>query len=353
MIHPHVVNGETLWLVQPQHIGCKWTQDTKHLRSSVWNDGGELVSAGFPKFVNWGENPEHFPVPTSLKNTTIVEKVDGSLLIVSKYKGNVILRTRGTVDATKLDNGHELELFKELVLSKIPVGQETWDYSYLFEWVSPLQRIILNYGDQPNWYLVGSVNHWDYSLTDQSYLNDLAVQFGTNRPAVYSFPSVEDLMKDVEAWKGKEGVVVYSDGGQTLHKVKAASYLFLHRMKQELGSIDKVIDVWFSRDKPLYSDFEAFIVNTFDYELWKMIRPEVSKICDAWKEVQQIIEGMKKFVNDTLISLPSRKEQAGRVLSAYSVTNRASMIFSLLDGKTLTADQEKKLLYQCLKHKVK
>ena len=113
MMHPHVLNNETVWLVQPQSIGCKWRQDNKFFRSVVVNEDGEIVSMGFSKFTNYGENPEHFPTPDSLKGCVCLEKIDGSLLIVSKYKGNFILRTRGTVDASKLDNCYELEVFKQ------------------------------------------------------------------------------------------------------------------------------------------------------------------------------------------------------------------------------------------------
>ena len=119
MVHQHLLNGEVVHLIQPQFIGCHWTQENKIFRSSLWDNDGNLISAGMPKFVNWGENPDNFPVPQSVKNTIITEKIDGSLLIVSKYKGNVILRTRGTVDATKLDNGYEVEIFKEKYLSKL------------------------------------------------------------------------------------------------------------------------------------------------------------------------------------------------------------------------------------------
>jgi hypothetical protein len=349
MVHPHVVNGETLWLVQPQHIGCKWTQANKHLRSSVWNDEGELVSAGFPKFVNWGENPDNFPLPTSLKDTTIVEKIDGSLLIVSKYKGNHIIRTRGTVDASKLDNGHELELFKEKMFPLIDGFENSWEFSILFEWVSPNQRIILNYGDQPEWYLVGIVHHSDYSLETQPELDQWAHQHGLKRPPAYSFPSVENLMKDVEAWKGKEGVVVYSGNGQMLHKVKGLWYLALHRMKEALSSFDKVVDVWYEQGQPSYQDFEKFIASQFDWELWTQCRGDASRICDGSKMVDKIILGMNVFVDQVLKHLPTRKDQAIKVLSSYGNTNRASFVFKLLDGKTLEVDDRKKLLYQVLK----
>ena len=109
MVHEHILNGETVSLVQPIHIGGKWTLTNKIFRSSVWDSNGELISAGFPKFTNWGEAPDIFPLPDSLRNATIVEKIDGSLLVVSKWKGHYILRTRGTVDATQLENGMNLK----------------------------------------------------------------------------------------------------------------------------------------------------------------------------------------------------------------------------------------------------
>jgi hypothetical protein len=355
MVHQHIMDGQVVHLVQPQHIGCSWCQDNKHLRSSLWDYEGNLISAGFPKFTNWGEKPDHFPVPNSLKNCTVVEKLDGSLLIVSKWKGNYIIRTRGTVDATKLDNGHELELFKQNILPKLSnvnwiAGRgDTWGYSFLFEWVSPNQRIILSYGDSPDWYFVGVVSHDHYSLWPQADLDLFASSCGFNRPTVYTFPTVEDLLSAVETWKGKEGVCIYSNRDQTIHKVKGLWYLALHRMKEALASFDKVVDVWYEQGEPPYQKFEEFITTQFDYELWQQIRGEASRICDASSDVKQIVAGMQRFVDETLKPMKTRKDQAVRVLASYGQTNRASFVFKLLDGKQLEVDDRKKLLYQVLK----
>lgn len=355
MVHPHVVDGQTLFLVQPQHIGCKWTQANKHLRSSVWDSDGNLVSAAFPKFVNWGENPDNFPVPTSLKDTQVVEKIDGSLLVVSRWNNRWILRTRGTVDATKLDNGHEIELFKQTVLPHFDTPLADTGKSFLFEWVSPNQRIILNYGDSPAWYLVGAVYHDNYILEEQGVLDTWAKDFGLLRPPSYTFPSIEALLADVEAWKGKEGVVIYSKHGQMLHKSKGMWYLALHRMKEALASFDKVVDVWYEQGEPSYQEFEAAITNQFDFELWSQIRGEASRICDASKGVQQIVAGMQKFVNDTILPMGDPKDKKARgpmarlVMSSYGNTNRGNFVFKLMDGKGLDSEDRKKLMYQVLK----
>jgi hypothetical protein len=357
MVHEHILNGEVVHLVQPVHIGASWNRTNKHFRSSVWNNEGELISAGFPKFTNWGEKPEEFPVPTDLRGAVITEKLDGSLLIVSKYKGNFILRTRGTVDAYALDNGHELELFKQKypdVFTYQPYF-ETWPFSLLFEWTSPNQRIVLSYGDEADWVLVGGVFHDGglvqpaYSLFQQDYLDSLAKGFGCRRPEYYTFTTVEDLLANVDAWKGKEGVCVYSKDGQAIHKVKGAWYLALHHMKSQLASFEKVVDVWISMEKPDYTTFYNAVATQFDFELANQIRGDVSRICDGYKEVQKIVTGMTNFVNTVKKDFESRKGQAVAILSAYGETNRAAFCFKLLDGKTLADDDLKKLLFQVLK----
>ena len=353
MVHEHSLNGEIVYLIQPQHIGTKWTQDNKHMRSVVVNYAGEVISAGFPKFTNWGENPDHFPVPNSLKNATVVEKLDGSLLIVSKHNGQYILRTRGTVDAFTLANGHELEIFKNTILKTLDVClpvdiNGNWHYSILFEWVSPINKIVLNYGDEPDWYLVGVVNHDHYSMWSQSRLNEMANEFNLKRPPTYTFSSVEDLLKDVDQWRGKEGVVVYSKNDQMLHKVKAMDYLIKHRFKSE-ATLENTLDLYFNYDKPSYQEFASKLTETFDYECFEMVRGYASQVCDASKEVNKIVDGFKSFIDNQLKSLSTRKEQAQKVISSYSESNRSSMIFTLLDGKNLTTDQQKKLFWQVLK----
>jgi len=351
MVHEHIIYGEVVYLVQPKHIGAKWKNDNLHFRSSVWNYNGELISASFPKFFNWGEQPDLSPVPNSLKNATIVEKLDGSTLIVSKYNGQYILRTRGTVDASTMANGHELELFKDTILktleSKI-VTWSTWKFSILFEWVSPINKIVLNYGDEPDWYLVGMICHDDYELHSQHDLDDFAKRHNLKRPATYTFTDVNDLLQNVDQWKGKEGVCVYSKNDQTIHKVKSADYLIKHRFKSE-ATLENTLDLYFSYGKPLYQEFESKLTETFDYECFEMVRGYASQICDASKEVNKIVDGFKSFIDNQLKVLSTRKEQAQKVISSYSESNRSSMIFSLLDGKTLTADQNKKLFWQVLK----
>ena len=349
MVHEHSLNGEIVHLIQPQHIGTKWTQDNKHMRSVVVNYAGEVISASMPKFTNWGENPDHFPVPTSLKNATVVEKLDGSTLIVSKYNGQYILRTRGTVDASTMANGFELELFKSTILNKLQDNNDTWGYSIIWEWLSPINKIVLSYGDEPIWKLIGFINHINYSLAQQDMLDAMAKKYDLLRPEIYTFTDISDMLQIVDKWQDKEGVCLYSKNDQVIHKIKASKYLLLHHLKSELSSLEKVLDVWLEQGMPDYQTFYNYIFTTFDFELAEQIKGTISRICDAKKEVDMIVSGMNDFVNNRLKTLPTRKLQAEQVISAYGNTNRAAFLFKILDNRPLGKEEYKKLLFQVLK----
>ena len=348
--HYHSLNGEIVHLIQPKNIGVKWTQDNKHMRSVVVNYEGEVISASFPKFTNYGENTEHFPVPNSLKHCTVVEKLDGSTLIVSKYNGQYILRTRGTVDASTMANGFELELFKEKILSKLQDNNDTWNYSIIWEWLSPINKIVLRYSDEPMWKLIGFIDHTDYSLATQDVLDLMATKYDLLRPEIYTFTDITDMLQIVDKWQDREGVCLYSKNGQTIHKIKAAKYLLLHHLKSELSSLEKIMDVWLEQGMTDYQTFYNYIVTTFDFELAEQIKGTISRIVDGKKEVNKIVDGMNSFVNNRLRSLPTRKEQAQLVISSYGETNRAAFVFKLLDGKSLGKEEYKKLMFQVLKN---
>jgi hypothetical protein len=158
------------------------------------------------------------------------------------------------------------------------------------------------------------------------------------------------LLQNVDQWKGKEGVCVYSKNDQSIHKVKGAWYLALHHMKSELSNIEKIMDVWLEQCMPDYNTFYNYIFTTFDFELAEQIKGTISRIADGKNEVNKIVDGMNSFVNNRLRSLPTRKEQAQLVISSYGETNRASFLFKLLDGKSLGKEEYKKLMFQVLKN---
>ena len=347
-VNEHIWNGETLYLVTPKELGCEWNQNNKIFRSSVWNSDGELISASFPKFVNWSEKPEIFPVPTSLNSATVVEKLDGSTLIVSKYKGNIMIRTRGTIDASKLEkNGDEIELFKISVLPEIlkakDTNQDTWSWSYIFEWTSPRNKIVLDYGNKPEFLLIGLVYHSEYILMVQDGLDSLARFLNVTRPKTYTFNDINELISNVQSWEGKEGVCVYSNGGQTIHKVKAFQYLKLHAFKSS-ATLNNTIELYFELGKPDYTEFVDKITEKFDYECCQLILPFIRTILTAHRHIRDIIANLNTFV-EPLKNLP-RKDAAAIIIEKQP--EYKSYCFTILSGKLLDDNELKKLIYSVL-----
>jgi hypothetical protein len=338
-------------LIQPNHIGTKFSQKNKIFRSSIWSLDGDLLSASYPKFVNFGENPSEFPVPTNIDGWSFVEKMDGSACIVDYINGMFSARTRGTFSYKDLKTSSDFDLLFDTYPKIKEFVRSNQHISILMEIVTPNMQIVINYKDI-DFYLCGGINKNDYSLLTQSELDSLAKEIGVKRPPYYTFPIMDDLLKEVGAWRGKEGIVAYSPCGQHLLKIKSDWYRKLHAAKENFNSIDKVIDFWFTDGCKPYQEFISSLVGQFDYETMLVAQPHISRICDAYKDVVQIIVGMQEFVDKTLKPMATRKDQALKTVASYGGENnsRASMVFALLDSKPLNNDQIKKLLYQCLKY---
>lgn len=349
MVHPHSVGEETVYLIQPQHIGAKWSKDNLHFRSSVWNDQGELISASFPKFFNNGEAPDLYPDPQNhFDSWRAMEKIDGSTLIVSKYKGHLIVRTRGTVDASVLElNGNEINLLKNKYPKFFDLGQEeTVDYSLIAEWTSPNNQIVIRYSE-PDLYLIGKIYHENYRLESQSELDNLAKTIGVKRPQVFSFSSLKEMIDVVKEFKDKEGVCLYFNDGQNIVKIKGDWYLSLHRLKSELSSMEKVLDLYLERGQPTHQEFYDYICGIFDFELAEFVLPNISLICGVRDEVEKITSDMKVFV-EPLKNYVHRKDAALEILSVYGKVNQSAFCFRLLDGKSFTLEDYKKMYLQIL-----
>lgn len=222
--------SESVFFVRPNPLvkELDWTQDNKIYCSSLWNAKGELISAGFPYFPNWGENEKHFPTPKTLNDSSIYEKMDGILLIVSQYKNHRIVRTKNLLDAEQLPGANEIRSFKEIYINRLAdyfIRNNSWNYSFLFEWLSPTNRLIVNYGNEPRFVLVGAIYNENYTFIGQKDLDIFANGIGLERPSKRGANSIEDLINDVSKWDTSEGVVVMSYAGENIHKIKSNWYL--------------------------------------------------------------------------------------------------------------------------------
>lgn len=299
--------GDKCWLIFPPHSGIEWNEHNLIYRSSIWNSAGYPVSLSWKKFFNWDERCDLAPKPESLDDCELMDKIDGSTLIVSKYKGQLIMRTRGSTDMEMLDNGHEkallIEKYKDF-FDMISCYENT-DCSYVFEWVTPSNKIILDYGDEPELILTGVIRHDQYSYVDQKTVDSIASISGFKRPKLYQFGSLGGLMRGMAEMKGIEGVCCYYENGQLIKKVKTDEYLMLHSVKFKLG-YRALIDLVYEENVKI-EEFKKRIEDRFDHEALTFVENFINNIYKTDTKIKFEITRLYESILLQLTNLDRKK----------------------------------------------
>lgn len=332
--------GEKMFLVTPKEIDIRWTSENMIYRSSMWDENWNPVSLGFKKFFNWDERPDLNPPPRNYSGVA-VEKIDGSLLIVSKRGNRLISRTRGNPDARMMLNGYEVGLLE--IRYKAAFHNEFIDNrscSILYEWVSPNNRIILKY-NQPDIYLVGCINNEDYSYWTQNELDNLGKQLSVKRPRTFPFDSLREMKTAIKEMRDFEGVCFYYNNGQSIRKIKSSDYLKRHAFKSKI-SFRNILDFWLDFGKPDLSQFQECVTNNFDFECWLMAKPIAEEImsiydivCNQINEIEKVTKQLKQI---------ERKTAAEQILLRYNKTPYTCIAFMTLDNKPITDKNFRKLI---------
>lgn len=345
------IAGDECWLITPKDMATVWTDENARFRSCIVRKAdGYVVSQGFGKFTNFGERPDFQQWDPSWK-IEARHKLDGSLLIVSKYKGELIVRTRGTIDARQLPNGHEIDL----LMRKYPMAFNNIyndgcceSICLLYEWTTPSNIIVLREHDEPTLTLVGGIYTESGKYVDQTNLDLVAPWWGVARPQRYEYNSVEECILDVSAWKGKEGVVLYSPDGQTLKKIKADEYCELHKLATGIKSINQVLDVFMTSPKFCAADdFYRYIETTLDFEIAERCKDYISNITDAYAKFTRALHKIKIETDKYIRPLKTRKEQAMAIQREFHGW-MTPLAFALLDNKEIDNKMIQKSLEKIL-----
>jgi hypothetical protein len=346
---------EDFFLITPNDMGTHWDDTNARYRSAlVRAEDGAVVSQGFGKFVNFGEKPNFQPWDPSWP-IEARHKMDGSLLIVSRYNDELIVRTRGTVDARALTNGHEIDV----LMSKYPrvfdkINPYLTEWSLLFEWTTPSNIIVLREHDEPTLTMLGAVSNNNAKYMTQANVDVVAFLLEVPRPTPYYYGSIEECISDVSAWVGKEGVVLYSPDGQTLKKIKAEAYLMLHRVATGVKGVKNVLDLWLAAPEKFdtVEAFYTYVESTLDYEIAEKISDEMHAVIAAWHEFDANIQELRRFVSaykstHDSTSTDYRKSFALLVQANYTDW-RSGLAFTLFIGKEVEERQLKNAMLTLL-----
>jgi len=330
-------------LIYPEDITIKFTDKNKIFRSSIWTTDSELVSPGYRKFVNYGEQPLFEPLNENEKGLTFSEKIDGSCCIVSKFRGQLIIRTRQTVDARLMKNGHEIDT----LIKKYPKAfDNAWvnnGFSCIYEWTTPENIIVLRYSNEPELWLTGIIDHIDYHYVQQCYVDEHAKYLEVKRGTTYKFDSFEEMKETVLALDNKEGVVVYSADGQTLKKVKSLRYLYLHKMKSKLNSFETLVEFFLSYKCTDEQSFIDALTGNLDFEIALSVKGDAIRVISAFRYAESVICNTRWFI-ESIKDLPTRKDQALAIMKYDKV--HSWLAFGMLDNKPIDNVSYKKLMME-------
>lgn len=332
----HLINGSS--------FDIEWALDNIKYRSSIWTDNNEPVSLGLKKFTNWGERSDIFPLPTTLQNTTIIEKVDGSCIIISKYCGELIIRTRGTIDATIKDNGQELLWLKDKypnVFNNTLLNSEK--VSIICEWTTPSNKIIIDYGKQPDFKLLNVIWHKDYRYFTQKEVDECARLWNIPRPQKYQFKDTDQMFETVQHWINQEGICIYYNNDQHILKLKSFDYLRKHAFKSN-ATFKNIMELYFQWNQPNRDTMIERIQKEYDYECYLMVQSLIETLYLTCDKVNHIIDNIKRQVIP--LRFVSRKDAAINIIGQFKQNGTSNIAFNILDGKDITVNEIKKLILQ-------
>ena len=343
----HSELSEVLTLVTPTDMGTKWHDGNARFRSALLNSSGDVVSQGFGKFTNYGEKPEFQPWDPTWP-VEARHKMDGSLLIVSQYAGVVLARTRGTVDARNMANGHEIDMLREKYPTAFSNVYLDTGWSLLFEWTTPNNIIVIREHEEPTLTLLGLVDNETAVLMTPSNVDAVASLLGLSRPVRYVYDSIASCIADVSAWVGKEGVVLYSPDGQTLKKIKADAYLKLHKLATGIKNIKHVLELFISSPRFIVADeFYAYVESTLDYEVAEKIKGDIETIVAVYNDYLELVYRIRCFVETRLVVCETRKDAAQLVLANFEGW-QTGLVFTLFDRREISEKQFSDTLFKIL-----
>lgn len=187
-----------------------WNDDTRWFRSMVFDRDGAVVSAGLPKFMSpgrdratWLDLMEADADPELRARVRIYEKLDGSLIIRSVHRGEVLWRTRGSFDLGSFSSRVNAWVNEHCPALNDPTFAP--DLSMHFEWQDRSNRVVVIHTHDELTLLAAQANESLQQL-DRSAVQALADE--ATVPIVREI-AYEGLLSDLPEWVDQE----FSAGG--------------------------------------------------------------------------------------------------------------------------------------------
>lgn len=245
---------------------------------------GFLISRPYHKFFNLGEKPE---LVDWSRFYTILTKYDGSMIrpLPDGY-GGFRLATKAGI--TEISMAAELHLVGKSSHHKLITECLGSGLTPLFEWCSRSNRVVVDYPE-------------DRLVLTAIRDNETGRYLDITGHGVPYAECVDTSLDDVVEWEEGEGVVVRFEDGHML-KVKALSYVTLHRAKDEIGREKNVLSVILD-DRvddliPFLTQSDAERLVSYQRAFWGGLDATVTELTTLYEENSPHYPDSKSFAVD-------------------------------------------------------
>lgn len=236
-----------------------WSNLAKLCRGRVYEKStGRLVSLPFDKFFNLNETAGYMESDVMAKwgdkdtEHELSTKMDGSLIIVSRYRNELLVTTGKSFDNEHIRRARELIRFKADDLQD--------GHTYLFELIHPETRIVVDYGEEKALYLLAIRNN-----ATGAYLRGIEEQAGClyakrPDPRLWGSQGPQAALSEMASELERHGVnqegyvlsIFKPDGTGYFVKLKYREYFLLSQQKE--GHLQKRVF-----HNMFFGDFAAYL----------------------------------------------------------------------------------------------
>jgi len=213
-----------------------WNEYLENCRGVVVNQKYDIISNPFQKIFNYGIE-SHAPRISGSEYVSAIRKVNGFMLAVSVYNGELIYSTTGSIDSDYVKMGKEMfEKTSDIDYFRWACQQSK--STAMFEIVHKEDPHIIK--EKEGVYFLGSrKNEWGSKLNMYSDFEDKEYCFKGITYPERLFLKMDDLKQKVKNVK-HEGYVIYCKDGRTT-KIKSKYYL-ISKFFSRCNNTDKLFD---------------------------------------------------------------------------------------------------------------
>lgn len=243
-----------------------WNEYIEHCRGTIVDEDFNLVSYPFQKIYNYGIEKEA-PVLSQDTKVTAFRKVNGFMVSLSWFNGDILVSTTGSTDSDYVTMAREMMLthmsWADWQLRFTKAGLR--GLTVMFECVHPNDPHIIT--EDPGMYVLAyRENTWNSKIGhDKDTLELLGKVFKCYVPEVCE-TTVGNLVEQTKKVR-HEGFVFYTEDG-TSAKIKSPYYLtskWVARNPRTDKLVDLKKDIKHSIDEEYYGLIDAIRLNIVEY----------------------------------------------------------------------------------------